>query len=278
MAIERLRPRLVEKIWGRRDLPPPFGPIPARREPVGEIWFERPSGNEDDALLVKYLFTSERLSVQVHPGDEAARRRGLPGGKEEAWWILSAEPDAVIGLGLRQPLSREALRAASLDGSIEQLLDWRSAQAGDHVYSPAGTVHALGPGLSLVEIQQNRDVTYRLFDYGRDRALHLEEAVDVADPRPFGPDAAPLEIGPGRSVLAYGRAFVLERWTGAREGTIRADAPLWIVPLRGGGTIGAEPVGPGGAWRVEGEAALALGAEADLLLAYDGGEVRDWLD
>lgn len=274
MALKRLRPKLVEKIWGRRDLPPPFGPIPADRPPIGEIWFEDPDGGDGDALLVKYLFTSERLSVQVHPDDAAARRRGLPGGKEEAWWVLDAEQGATIGLGLSEPLDSDALRAAALDGSIEHLLDWRPARAGDHVYSPAGTIHALGPGLAVIEVQQNRDLTYRLFDYGRDRELHLDEAVEVARPEPFGQPQAPLEIAPGRSVLAYERAFVLERWTGGRAVTLRAHAPVWIVPIAGGGSIGGEPIEPGGVWRLEGEADLSTDNASGLLVAYDGGKVR----
>jgi mannose-6-phosphate isomerase len=277
MAIKRLRPKLVEKIWGRRDLPPPFGPIAADRPPVGEIWFEDPERSGDDALLVKYLFTSERLSVQVHPDDEAARRRGLPGGKEEAWWVLWAEDGATIGLGLRQMLSPEALRAASLDGSIEGLLDWRPARSGDHVYSPAGTVHALGPGLSVIEVQQNRDVTYRLFDYGRDRELHLDAAVAVARPEPFEPERPPRDLGAGRTVLAEDRAFVLERWQGARASAVRAGAPVWIVPIAGGGTIGGERLEPGGVWRVTGETALSLDGDSDLLVAYDGGDVQERL-
>ena len=277
MAIKRLRPKLVEKIWGRRDLPEPFGPIPADRPPIGEIWFEDPEGGEGDALLVKYLFTSERLSVQVHPDDSAARRRGLPGGKEEAWWILGAEPGATIGLGLRAPLDRDALRVAALDGSIEQLLDWRPARAGDHVYSPAGTIHALGPGLAVIEVQQNRDVTYRLFDYGRDRELHLEEGVEVARPEPFGPSQAPREMGPGRSVLAHGRAFVLERWTGKRAVSLRSDEPVWIVPVAGEGSIGTESLEPGGVWRVEGEVDLSTSGSSDLLVAYDGPGIKEGL-
>src|SRR3546814_988628 len=95
--------------------------------------------------------SSEKLSIQVHPNDEQARERGLPGGKEECWYILDAEPDAKLGIGLTRRLSGEELRAAALDGSIEQLMDWKDVKAGDFFFIPAGTVHAIGAGLKLVE-------------------------------------------------------------------------------------------------------------------------------
>ena len=135
----------------------------------------------EDALLVKYLFTSERLSVQVHPDDDAATAAGHDRGKDEAWLILDAEPGAEIAIGLKKQLSTEALKASALDGSIVDRLDWREVAPGDAFYSPAGTLHAIGAGLTLLEVQQNADITYRFFDYGRDRELHLDEAVAAAD-------------------------------------------------------------------------------------------------
>src|SRR3546814_17216030 len=101
----------------------------------------------------------------VHPNDAQARERGLPGGKEECWYILDAEPDAKLGIGLTRRLSGEELRAAALDGSIEQLMDWKAVNAGDFFFIPAGTVTDIGAGLKLVEVQQNFDVTSRLYDY-----------------------------------------------------------------------------------------------------------------
>jgi mannose-6-phosphate isomerase len=271
MTVEKLRPRAVEKVWGRRDLPPPFGPIPPEAEPVGEIWFESAA---DDALLVKYLFTSEKLSVQVHPDEQAARRLGLASGKEEAWWVVAAEQGAAVGLGLTETVEPEQLRAAALDGSIEHMLDWRTVRPGDFLYSPAGTVHAIGAGLSIVEIQQNVDVTYRLYDYGRDRELHLDEAVAVAKPGPWNPSSRPFALGPGREILTSGRAFVIERWTGPLSATLTGGPPLWLIPLSGSGTAGSEGLGPGEVWRVEGETDLGLEAGSVLLAAYSGGEVR----
>ena len=271
MTVEKLRPRAVEKIWGRRDLPPPFGPIHADSGPVGEIWFE---GRPDDALLVKYLFTSEKLSVQVHPDDAAARQRGFESGKEEAWWVVAADEGATIGLGLRESIAPDALRAAALDGSIEHKLDWRPVRAGQSFYSPAGTIHAIGAGLSIIEIQQNSDVTFRLFDYGRDRGLHLDDAVAVAWPGPRDPQPSPYALGRGREILAHGRAFVLERWTGPLSADLIADRPIWLVPVAGRGTIGGKGFSPGEVWRAEGRAGLRLDESAVLLAAYEGAEVN----
>src|SRR5688572_21791698 len=252
----RLERRLVPKVWGRWDVPPQFGPLPAGHEPLGEVWFPDAGGDEAE-LLVKYLFTSERLSIQVHPGDEAARAAGYRRGKDEAWVILDAEPDARIGLGLRHAVSSEALRAAALDGTIEQLLDWRPAKAGDVFFSPAGTVHALGAGLTLVEIQQNLDLTYRLFDYGRPRELHLEEGIAVADPSPWQPAYTPARIGEGREVRAAGGAFVLERWQGADAlfGT-DSDAPAWVVPLKDGASADGLWLEAGSVWVARGPTQL----------------------
>ena len=161
----KLTTRRIEKVWGRHQLSPWFPDAPAEGEPVGEVWYEM-EGVPADApeLLVKFLFTSEKLSIQVHPGDAAARASGYPRGKDEAWLVLAAEPQATIALGLKREVSRDALRAAALDGSIETLVEWRPVKAGDVIYSPAGTVHAIGPGLAIVEVQQNLDLTYRLYD------------------------------------------------------------------------------------------------------------------
>src|SRR3546814_1741344 len=119
--------RIVEKPWGRIDVPVAFGDLAGRR--IGEIWFEDPAG-DDAPLLVKFLFTSERLSIQVHPDDEAARQAGFPRGKDECWLILAADAGAELGIGLRQSSDADTLRRAALDGSIEAMLDWRPAQIG----------------------------------------------------------------------------------------------------------------------------------------------------
>lgn len=265
MSAVRLDPRRVEKVWGRRDLGAPFGDVPAGAEPVGEIWFEAPAGREA-ALLVKYLFTSERLSIQVHPDDAAARAQGGRCGKDEAWLILSAEPGATIGLGLTETVDAEALRQAALDGSIEQLLDWRPVRAGDVFYSPAGTIHAIGAGLRLIEVQQNVDLTYRLYDYGRPRDLHLDAAVAVARAEPFRGEQAPQPISAGRTQLCGGARLRLERCRGPGRFSL-ADA-AWIVPLGGEAWLEDETIEAGSVWMTDGPAELDLGEEAELLVAF----------
>src|SRR6185295_6266864 len=165
-ASMKLARRYVEKPWGRTGLPPRFGAPDGRR--IGELWF---TGGGELPLLAKYIFTSERLSIQVHPPE-----------KTECWYVLDAEPGATIGLGLLREISSDELRSAALDGSIERLVAWRPVRAGDFFFVPPGTIHAIGGGLTLLEFQQNADVTWRLYDYGRPRALHVEEAVAVARP------------------------------------------------------------------------------------------------
>jgi mannose-6-phosphate isomerase len=129
MPATRLAQRPIERVWGRRRLPPGFDAGPAGHS-IGEIWFNG-EADEETELLVKYLFTSGRLSVQVHPDDAKARARGHRRGKDEAWLVLEAEPRAVIGIGLTHPVTAGELRAAALDGSIEELLDWKPVKTGD---------------------------------------------------------------------------------------------------------------------------------------------------
>ena len=165
---------LVHKVWGRQTPPAPF--TNPGDQPLGEIWFEPPP--ELDSLLVKFIFTDAALSVQVHPDD--AQAPAGQRGKNECWYILDAQPGATIALGLDRAMSVNELRAGALDGSIERAVRRLEVKAGDFVSIPAGTIHAIGPGISLLEVQQNSDVTYRLYDYGRPRELHLEDGVAVA--------------------------------------------------------------------------------------------------
>ena len=278
MTVTKLIRKRVEKPWGRTDLPAMFRADHDTGQPLGEIWFEHPAG-EDVDLLVKYLFTSEKLSIQVHPDDEAARQAGHKRGKDEAWVVLQADSGATIGIGLRERVTRDRLRQAALDGSIEDLVDWRPAAAGDIYYSPAGTVHALGPGLTLIEIQQNTDLTYRLYDYGRPRELHLDAGVRASRPQPYVAAACPYDFEEGREILADGQAFVLERWRSAVSATLTPaeDRPIWLVPVAGRGGIEGEALEPGDVWLATGPATLSLEPRSELLVAYAGSRVQDRL-
>lgn len=228
--------RSVEKPWGREILPPPFAAPAGTR--IGEIWFVPPP--EFDRLLVKYIFTSEKLSVQVHPSDADAPDEG----KDECWLVIDAEPGAALGIGLTRELGPEALRAAALDGSIEQMLEWRAVEPGDFFYLPAGTVHAIGGGVSLIEIQQNSDTTYRLYDYGRPRALHVEQAVAVAQTAPYDV-ALHRRLGEDETgELVAGPHFEVELRVDGGEG------PALVAPLEGEVEVDGE-------WVAAGQCALA---------------------
>jgi mannose-6-phosphate isomerase len=171
----------VEKPWGRDQLPAQFRAPVGKR--IGEIWYANP--NQHLALMIKYLFTSAALSVQVHPDDAQAQGHGLPHGKDECWYILDAEAGAQLAIGTKSAMTAAQIEAASRNGTIVDHLQWHDAIPG-HIYEiPSGTVHAIGAGISLIEVQQNIDLTYRLFDYGSDRELHLADGVAVAQAQPY---------------------------------------------------------------------------------------------
>ncbi len=279
MPAIRLDTKRVEKPWGRHDLWPGFEDAPQGSRPIGEVWFQAPKGQgeDDPELLIKYLFTAEKLSVQVHPTDDYARAHGHERGKSEAWQILSADPSATIAIGTLKPMTKDELRQSAEDGSIEGDLDWKSVKADQFWYSPAGTIHAIGPGLIVIEIQQNVDLTYRLYDYGSDRELHLTDGVAVADPVPYVAPFTPYEIGEGRKILSGDGAFVVERLTTSRAGTLAAtdDKPIWLIPLKGEGKVDGAPIAPGGVWLADSAVALEVEDGCDLLLAYPGAAVID---
>jgi mannose-6-phosphate isomerase len=220
----KLRPRYVAKPWGRTKLPPNFATREDQR--TGEIWFDAP---EEQRLLIKYIFTSERLSIQVHPNDAQARERGLPRGKNECWFILDAEHDSVLALGLTHEVSREELHSAAVDGTIEQLMKWRSVRAGDVFMVPAGTIHAIGGGVSLLEVQQNSDVTYRLYDYGRPRELHLDDGIAIARRSPYPEPLATHALPDDERTLVDCPQFVLVQ---SHRDQLQ-DRSRWIMPLEG---------------------------------------------
>lgn len=239
-----LSPKFVAKPWGRDQLDARFG-APSGR--IGEIWFEPPA--ELASLLVKYLFTSERLSVQVHPTGAQARAGNLgPTGKDECWLVVDALPGSKLGLGFSRSLDQSELRDACQSGQIADLLVWRDASPGDFLYVPANTVHAIGPGLVLLEVQQNSDVTFRLYDYGRSRQLHLDEGLAIARGEPY-PDELHRHLpGRGELCLVEGPHFRLDRLEGPASAEVverYRGKPLLVIPLSGEVVIGSAPVAPG---------------------------------
>lgn len=246
----KLTPRYVEKPWGRTRLPAMFEPPAGKR--IGEVWFE---GGSELPLLAKYLFTSERLSIQNHPPS-----------KHECWLVLEAEPGAILGLGLTREVGREELRQVALDGSIVDLLDWKPVSAGDFYYVPPGTIHAIGAGISLFEFQQNADITYRLYDYGRPRQLHLEEALSVAICGRYADDRAG-HVDPHRSsILVSGPPFALIQ--AVDNGALLSERRRWVLPLEGKARAGEDEVFPGGCLLAE--TGVDLEVEGRALIGAEG--------
>jgi len=246
--------RTVAKPWGRSDLPPVFGK--ATGEKIGEVWFEPPA--ELDRLQIKYIFTGENLSVQCHPSDAQTRAMGLGlQGKEECWLLLDAEPGAQLGIGFNREIAEDDFRAAIADGSIEHLMTWHPVSAGDFFYIPANTVHAIGAGMTLVEVQQNSDITYRLYDYGRPRELHVEQGMAVAKLGPY-PDCNHRQVAPRGAVqLVDGPHFRLDRLDGppGEATAARYEGPLLVLPLDRAVEVAGECVAPG-------QCAFAAGLDA----------------
>src|SRR5271168_1447656 len=210
MAIEHARTHAVTKPWGVEDLLP-WSNAGHDGHAIGEILYER-TGNETaiPALLLKLLFTSQPLSIQVHPDDAFARAMGLANGKTEAWYVLTAAPDAKVALGLNRRLTPQQLREAIDDSSISDLIVWHAVSADDVISVPAGTIHAIGAGLVIAELQQRSDTTFRLFDPGRHRELHVENAIVVADAGPADFQARSSRLTPERRLLVSVPQFVFE--------------------------------------------------------------------
>ena len=281
MPTELAAVRVVHKPWGVRDLQP-WSSLDASSDAVGELWFERADEPAlAPALLLKLLFTSEPLSIQVHPDDTFARAMGMPNGKSEAWYILSAEPDARIGVGLKHRITPQQLRASIEDGSIAELLDWRPVAKDDVIYIPAGTIHAIGAGIVLAEIQQRSDTTFRLFDFGRQRELHEDNGVAVAHPWPLRAPCHPARLTTARTVLVASRHFVLERLELPESSSwaLLAESETWILVLGGHAAIGLTAASIGQAVFVGGgRSSIEVGADGlSALIAYPANRPIDSL-
>lgn len=301
----QLRPIFRERVWGRKSLSPFFSQVPTEGDKglIGEVWFtfqenltslgislgdllrKEPEllGNAADPnhpgvcpLLVKLIFTTERLSVQVHPDDDYAERHHGSLGKTEAWYVVDAEQEAEVAVGFREPLSAERLKESAQSGEIEQLLAWHKVKRGDVVFVPAGTVHAIGAGLTICEVQENSDITYRLYDYGRPRELHLEHGVTVSNREPysFGPGAR--TIAEGRDALAESDYFRIERLMPRRAFRVEAGQPYYqlLICLRGEGKIAGSDFAAAQCWFVPaGHEEFAVeGAGSEWILTYTADE------
>jgi mannose-6-phosphate isomerase len=239
----RIEPDFRAKIWGSTELAPWFEQQAAESadgERIGEVWFPA------DDLLIKFLFTSENLSVQVHPDENYALRRENSRGKTEMWHVLRASPGARIALGFEQPISPDELIPAAQSGRIMELLNWIEVRPHETYFIPPGTVHAIGAGVALCEVQQNSDLTYRLFDYGRKRELHFDRARDVASFGRHPGKSIPRDLGDGLQLLVDCPYFRTYSAVAARPGQLapRIDTRLLIV-LEGAGRVNGLAACPG---------------------------------
>ncbi len=216
-------------------------------------------------LLTKLLFTSDVLSVQVHPPDSWALANAGGPGKTEMWYVIDAEPDARVALGLTAELSREQLAESARTGEIERLLNWVPVRRGDVVFVPAGLLHTLGAGLKICEIQQNSDLTYRFWDFnrpgpdGKPRALHIDEGALVTDPTPWTGGASPLSLASDdldRRLLAACPYFAAERleWSGGLQFRTNRERFLILAILEGEGSLAGAEYAPGAVYLVPAEA------------------------
>ena len=212
-------------------------------------------------ILAKLLFTSDRLSVQVHPKDDYALANENSPGKTEMWYVAAAEPGARVALGLNRTLSREGLRKAAVSGEIKSCLNWVEVRAGQSIFVPAGTLHTVGPGLVLCEIQQNSDVTYRLFDFGRlgadgkPRELHIAKAVEVAEKQPHSGSIEPFRFPRTswtRELLVACPYFAVEHWGWEQKIEYQGhpDHANLLIFLQGEGTVAGQPYAPGDAYLI----------------------------
>ncbi|MBP5174156.1 MAG: class I mannose-6-phosphate isomerase [Clostridia bacterium] len=200
-------------------------------------------------VLIKFIDAAESLSVQVHPDDDFARRyENGQSGKTECWFVIDAAPGASVVYGLKEPLAPAELERRSLDGSIEGILRRIPVAPGDVIPVPAGTLHAIGPGILLAEVQQNSNLTYRLYDWGRKvaggkpRELHLLKAsLVIREPGSIPLTGRGLPVPAGRQTVCLNRCFAVERIRTSAEDSFRVDrgTASWaaLLCLDGSGTL-----------------------------------------
>lgn len=207
-------------------------------------------------LLLKFLFPHEKLSVQVHPDDEQAMRVGQSWGKTECWYVAHAKPGSQIALGLKPGETKKRLEEAIHEKRAEELLNWINIYAGDMIYVAGGTVHTLGPGSVIVETQQQSDTTYRLYDYGRGRELHLKDGMAAVKENAHSGKVvrpAPTQIGGGKNrhaTLVAAPYFVVDMFEAkepleltTRDEAGRSSVQI-LVAVEGCGVIEAPGMDP----------------------------------
>ncbi len=265
MAILKLKPACKEYVWGGRRLIDEFGidgdkicaeawmlschPDGASTLESGETLADYIKRNgaeilgtncqafDDFPVLIKLIDARENLSVQVHPSDDYARLHEGQRGKSEMWYVLDSDADAVLYCGFKREISRDEFVARIKDNSLIEVLNAVPAKRGEIIFIPAGTIHALGKGVMLAEIQESSNVTYRIFDYGRNRPLHIDKALDVTNLKPLNA----RDFGyPHVAVSDY---FVVDKLDldgeilSEADGSVDAETFLSVLILGGEGTI-----------------------------------------
>lgn len=288
-----LEPWLSERIWGATELPP-FLEQPKPGHPVGEAWLTavdcKVQGGDDTTLgeltrrwprafsadqpgefplLIKFLFPHEWLSVQVHPNDAEAQAIGQPRGKNECWYVVSADPGAKLALGFEGEITVAEMEQAIQEGTLESRLRYVPVKAGDMVYVEAGTIHAIGPGMVVLETQQYSDTTYRLYDYGRPRELHLKDGLAVTKAQTEAGLVAPVEKD-GFTRLIGKQYFIVDRFKleagDARELGLAGQMQI-LIALSDGARVGS---GNGGRFTVPAGHAVVLPACDDRGYVLEG--------
>jgi mannose-6-phosphate isomerase len=263
-----LEPIVQERIWGVSELPEWYAK-PQAGKLIGEVWLTAETcvaaagslkgmtlaemvkahpesfGGTEFPLLIKVLLPREKLSVQVHPNDAEAQAMGQSRGKSECWYVLSAEPGATVAVGFKEEFSNEQIREAILGGTLEDKLQYLPVKAGDMVYVDAGTVHAIGPGMVMLETQQYSDVTYRLYDYGRPRELHVDAGLAVSKGKTKSGLIPPVPMD-GFVRLVKSPYFVVDRFMVNGEVELGlSDRMQILVALSDGCSIDGMALSPG---------------------------------
>lgn len=243
-------------------------------------WGWKCQGYEKFPLLIKFIDAKQDLSVQVHPGDDYALLNEEEYGKNEMWYIVEAQPGACLWCGFNRPMTQAEIRRRVQDGTIVEVLNRVPVKKGDTMMIPAGTVHAIGKGVVVCEVQQSSNVTYRLYDYGRRdkngalRPLHLEKALDVLNLAPGLPEKGSAEQENGGEILCQCKYFTVERLRAGSSGLQLAgqDSSFTaLVFLQGQGTLQADedepqPYKPGDTFFVPaGNIKLTITGAAELL-------------
>jgi mannose-6-phosphate isomerase len=281
MTVEHAHAHTLSKPWGVVD-PRPWSNAGDGATTIGEIWYERTDAMAvPPSLLLKLLLTNQPLSIQVHPDDAYAKSTGQPAGKTEAWHVLSAVADAKLAVGLKRRVSSQQLRHAIDDGSISELVAWHPAHSGDTILVPAGTIHAIGGGIVIAEIQQRSDITFRLFDHGRGRELHLEGALAVANAGPANFLVRPTRLTNARTLLVSNAYFTFERINLMPDSNwcLEAEPETWTLVVGGGARVASKAITIGDAIFAQSDHVNIRASKSGMvaLVAYAGGRVPQLL-